>query len=128
MRAASHMSTRFSSGASRLVNDLPASRNSGIEPLRREMRIPLPDRLNRRGEPMNRRISHFAGEPLRRLPMRRAVVVVVMLLGSAAGLAAAHLCRESVAAWNRYVSATEARIAAELKSPRGFLALDFAQG
>jgi hypothetical protein len=60
--------------------------------------------------------------------MRRAVVVVVMVLGSAAGLAAAHLCPESVAAWNRYLSATEARIAGELKSPRGFLALDFAPG
>jgi hypothetical protein len=58
--------------------------------------------------------------------MRRSVVVVVMLLGSAAGLAAAHLCPESVAAWTRYVSATEARIAGELKSSRGFLALDFA--
>jgi hypothetical protein len=61
-----------------------------------------------------------------RLPMRRVVVVVVMVLGSAAGLAAAHLCPESVAGWNRYVSATEARIARELRSPRGFLALDFA--
>ena len=58
--------------------------------------------------------------------MRCAVVVVVMLLGSAAGIAAARLCPESVAAWNRYVSATEARIAAELASSRGFLALDFA--
>jgi hypothetical protein len=61
--------------------------------------------------------------------MRRSVVVVVvMVLGSAAGLAAAQLCPESVAAWNRYVSATEARIAGELKSSRGFLALDFAPG
>jgi hypothetical protein len=58
--------------------------------------------------------------------MRRALFVVVMLLGSAAALAAAHMCPESVAAWNRYVSATEARIAGELKSSRGFLAMDFA--
>ena len=57
-----------------------------------------------------------------------AVVVAGMLLGSAAGLAAAHLCSESVAAWNTYVSATEARIARELKSSRGFLALDFGPG
>src|SRR5215468_11267203 len=60
--------------------------------------------------------------------IRSAAVVVVMLLGSGAGLAGAHLCPESVAAWNRYVSATEARIARELKSSRGFLALDFAAG
>jgi hypothetical protein len=57
-----------------------------------------------------------------------AVVVTGMLLGSAAGLAAAHLCPESVAGWNAYVSATEARIARELKSSRGFLALDFGSG
>jgi hypothetical protein len=57
-----------------------------------------------------------------------SAAVTVMLLGSAAGLAAAHLCPESVAGWNAYVSATEARIARELKSPRGFLALDFASG
>jgi hypothetical protein len=60
--------------------------------------------------------------------MRRGVPVAVILLGSAAGLAAAHLYPESVVAWNRYVSATEARIAGELRSPRGFLALDFAPG
>ena len=60
--------------------------------------------------------------------MRCAVAVVVMLLGSAAGLAAVRLCPESVVAWNRYVSATEARIAAELASSRGFLVLDFAAG
>src|SRR5262249_49802275 len=44
----------------------------------------------------------------------------------AAGLAAAHLCPESVIGWNRYVSVTEDRIARELRSPRGFLALDVA--
>jgi hypothetical protein len=60
--------------------------------------------------------------------LRRSVSSVVILLGSAASLAAAHLCPESVVAWNRYVSATEARIAGELRSPRGFLALDFAPG
>jgi hypothetical protein len=60
--------------------------------------------------------------------MRRAVAIVVILLGSVAGLAAARLCPESVAGWNRYVSATEARITRELRSSRGFLALDFAPG
>src|SRR5882672_6583975 len=57
-----------------------------------------------------------------------SAVVAGLLLGSSAGLAAAHLCPESVAGWNAYVSATEARIARELKSSRGFLALDFGAG
>lgn len=57
-----------------------------------------------------------------------SAAVAVMLLGSAAGLAAAHLCPDSVAGWNTYVSATEARIAREVKSSRGFLALDFGSG
>jgi len=58
--------------------------------------------------------------------MLKPAVVAVMLAGSGAGLAAAHLCEEAIAGWNAYVAATEARIARELKSPRGFLALDFA--
>jgi hypothetical protein len=62
------------------------------------------------------------------MPMHRCVPIVVILLGSTAGLAAAHLCPESVVAWKRYVSATEDRIAGEIKSSRGFLALDFAPG
>ncbi len=58
--------------------------------------------------------------------MRFAPVMAVMLLGSAEGLAAAHLYPATVVAWDTYVSATERRIAHELKSTRGFLALDFA--
>jgi len=53
--------------------------------------------------------------------------MAVMLLGSAAGLAAAHLYPATVLAWDTYVSVTEKRIArTELKSTRGFLSLDFA--
>jgi hypothetical protein len=59
--------------------------------------------------------------------MRRSVVVTVLLMSSA-GLAAAHLFPESVVGWDRYVSATETRMARELTSPRGFLAMDFAPG
>jgi hypothetical protein len=55
-----------------------------------------------------------------------AVVATVLLTGSVAGLSAAHLYPETTAAWNTYVSATETRIARELQSPNGFLALDFA--
>ena len=58
--------------------------------------------------------------------MHRSAVVAVLVVGSAAVPAAARLCPESVAGWNRYVSATERRIAGELESRRGFLALDFA--
>lgn len=58
--------------------------------------------------------------------MRKTAVVALMVVGSAAGLAAAHLCPEAAAGWASYVAATEARMARELKSPRGFLALDFA--
>ena len=58
--------------------------------------------------------------------MLKPAVVALLLAGSAASLAAAHLCPEAAAGWTAYVSATEARIGRELKSPRGFLALDFA--
>ena len=40
-------------------------------------------------------------------------------------LAAVRLFPETIAAWTAYVSATESRIARELASPRGFLAMDF---
>jgi len=53
------------------------------------------------------------------------VIVVVTLVGSTAALAAARLQPAAAAAWNVYVRATESRIARELKSPAGFLALDF---
>jgi len=43
----------------------------------------------------------------------------------AAGATAAELQPLTVKAWNAYVEATEARIARELRAPRGFLALDF---
>jgi len=55
----------------------------------------------------------------------RAVAMVGMLLGSSAAVVAAHLSSEATAAWNVYARATEARIAGELRSSSGFLALDF---
>jgi hypothetical protein len=57
----------------------------------------------------------------------RPAHVVVMLWVCAAGVAAAHLYPETAVAWTAYVSATENRIGRELKSPRGFLAMDFVQ-
>lgn len=53
-------------------------------------------------------------------------VLAVTLIGSTAALAAAHLRPEAAVAWDVYVRETETRIAGELKSTRGFLALDFA--
>ena len=58
---------------------------------------------------------------------RPVAALATSLLLSSGSLAAAHLYPETVAAWNRYVAATEQRIARELRSPSaGFLALDFA--
>jgi len=53
------------------------------------------------------------------------IVVAVTLAGSAVALAAVRLQPAAAAAWDVYVRATETRIARELKSPAGFLALDF---
>lgn len=57
----------------------------------------------------------------------RAALVVALLAGAAAGAAAAELQPETIAAWNRYVEATERRIAAELEQqqPHRFLVQDF---
>lgn len=58
-------------------------------------------------------------------PIHTAPLLAVMLLTSAAALAAAHLGSETIAAWKVYVITTERRIARELQSPGGFLAMDF---
>jgi hypothetical protein len=55
-------------------------------------------------------------------------VIAVTLVGSAAALAAARLQPDAAVEWGGYVRATETRIARELKSSNGFLALDFARG
>ena len=60
--------------------------------------------------------------------MSRVAAVAVLLLGTTAAVAAAHLYPETMAAWDTYVSATERRIARELGSPDGFLVLDFSPG
>jgi hypothetical protein len=52
-------------------------------------------------------------------------VIAVTIVGSATALAAARLQAGTLAAWDVYVRATETRIARELKSSEGFLALDF---
>ena len=57
----------------------------------------------------------------------RTALVIVTLSLCTAGTAAAHLHPEMTVAWTAYVSATERRIARELESPRGFLALDYVQ-
>ena len=61
-------------------------------------------------------------------PTARAALAAALLAGTAAGAAAAELQPRTVAAWNRYVEATERRIAAELEDPGRFLAQDFRDG
>ena len=57
--------------------------------------------------------------------MRRLVAIVVMLLGTGGAVTAASLSASSAATWDVYVRATETRIRGEVRSTRGFLALDF---
>jgi len=57
-------------------------------------------------------------------PRVRAVYAAAMLGVCSAGAAAATLHSETLNAWAAYVTATERRIAGELESARGFLAVD----
>ena len=59
--------------------------------------------------------------------VRRPVLAVVLVALGVAGAAAAELHDETVAAWNRYIEATEQRIANELADGDRFLVLDFAE-
>ena len=61
----------------------------------------------------------------RRALHRTALAVTLATVCAAAGLAAAELHDETVAAWKLYVAATELRIAAELDDGDRFLVLDF---
>jgi len=56
---------------------------------------------------------------------RILVRAVVLMTVFAVCLPAAELQPETLKAWNAYVAATEKRIAGEVKSAKGFLALDF---
>ena len=60
----------------------------------------------------------------------RAALVAALLTGASAAAAAAEPEPQTVAAWNRYVEATERRIAAELghEQPDRFLVQDFRDG
>ena len=68
------------------------------------------------------RHAHFAG----RLALRRVALVIALVIGCAgAGLLAAELQEQTVAAWERYLAATRQRVAAELNDGERFLAVDF---
>ena len=58
-------------------------------------------------------------------PRRAALAVALAGAGAVAGVFAAELHDETVAAWDLYVAATEQRIAAELDDAERFLVLDF---
>lgn len=62
----------------------------------------------------------------RRGPRRGALTVAVALaIGAGASLLAAELHEETIAAWDRYIAATERRVTAELEDGERFLVLDF---
>ena len=68
------------------------------------------------------RHAHFAG----RLALRRVALVIALVIGCAgAGVLAAELQEQTVAAWERYLAATQQRVAAELDDGERFLAVDF---
>ena len=56
---------------------------------------------------------------------KAAITAIVLLAAQGSRLEAAELRPETVKAWNLYAAATEQRIEQELKSSKGFLALDF---
>ena len=63
-----------------------------------------------------------------RAAAKPAALAAALAAGNVAGLGAAELKDKTVAAWERYVAATERRIAGELDDAERFLALDFAGG
>ena len=63
-----------------------------------------------------------------RAAARPAALAAALAAGNVAGLGAAELKDKTVAAWERYVAATERRIAGELDDGERFLVLDFAGG
>ena len=70
-------------------------------------------------------------DPPARRPARRIgprfVLAAALAAGGTAGAGAAELKEETVAAWNRYIEATEQRIAEELAAGDRFLVLDFGE-
>ena len=68
------------------------------------------------------RHAHLAG----RLALRRVALAIALAIAAAgAGLVAAELQEQTVAAWERYLAATQQRVAAELDDGERFLAVDF---
>ena len=61
----------------------------------------------------------------RRAPRRAALAVALTMGAAGAGLLAAELQEETLAAWERYLAATEERIATELEDSERFLVMDF---
>src|SRR5204862_3855979 len=117
--SASQISVRFSSDAVRPVIERAASLNSIASIIRAPPDGPC--EMSRTSGSFH---IHCRGGSLMTRPV---AALATSLLLSSGSLAAAHLYPETVAAWNRYVAATEQRIARELRSPSaGFLALDFA--
>ena len=62
-----------------------------------------------------------------RAAAKPAALAAVLATGNVAGVGAAELKDKTVAAWERYVAATERRIAAELEDTERFLGQDFGE-
>ena len=60
-----------------------------------------------------------------RRALRRSALAVALAIGAGASLLAAELHEETIAAWDRYIAATEQRVTAELEDGERFLVLDF---
>ena len=60
-----------------------------------------------------------------RRALRRGPLAVALAIGAGASLLAAELHEETIAAWERYIAATEQRVASELDDGERFLVLDF---
>ena len=85
-------------------------------------------RLNPRTAVVMRKWGGMFGSVFRMVgvwPARHVVLVLGLAAVSAAVLGAAELKEETLAAWNRYIAATEQRIARELEDGERFLVLDF---
>ena len=121
-RAGGREPRRWDATMGRAADDAPVA----DDPVARRRREMMDDR-RRPAVPSGAAASGVV--PCRRLsrgPGLRFALAVVVAVGATAGVIAAELKDETVAAWNRYIEATEQRIAEELAAGDRFLVLDFA--
>jgi len=69
--------------------------------------------------------DHTVGSDVWRTLCRRTLTIALVTGIAGVGLLAAELHEETIAAWDRYIAATEQRVTAELEDGERFLVLDF---